>query len=134
MSNIKPEVDMNFINKINEFIQENKLSVGSIQYPDKSAVGTSSICAHVKDGKGIVYCHTSGKYQGKVFYVPSGIGWFYKSVLKGSQSQIGLPISDEIEICHAEKVKQVRFEVGLIEYDPLTNACQAMSVFKETPL
>jgi len=130
----KFEVNMNFINKINEFVQENKLAVGSIQYPKKSVAGTSSICAHVKDGKGIVYCHTSGAYQGKVFYVPLGMGWFYKSVLKGSQSQIGLPISNELDVSYTENVKQVRFEAGVIEYDPLTNSCQAMSVFKEATL
>jgi hypothetical protein len=125
---------MNFINKINEFTRENNLAVGGIQYPEKSVLGTSSICVHEKDGKGIVYCHTSGKYQGKVFYVPLGIGWFYKSVLKGSQSQIGLPVSNEIEVKHSRKVKQVRFETGVVEYDESTNHCQAMSVFKEVIL
>lgn len=123
-----------FINKISEFAQNNKLAVGIIQYPEKSVMGTSSICVHVKDGEGLFTAIHQAHIKGRFFYVPSGIDWFYKSVLKGSQSQIGLPISNELASSHEERVKQVRFEKGAIEYDSLTNTCKAMSVFKASTL
>ena len=125
---------MNYVNKINEFAHKNKLAIGNVQYPKESMLGTSSICAHVKDGKGILYCHTSGKYQGEVFYVPLGIGWFYKNVIRGSQGQIGLPISHEIKMVQDGNKTQVKFEAGVIEYDRLTNSCKALSVVKEMVL
>jgi len=119
---------MNFTKKVIEFSIKNKLAIGSIQSPKKSLLGTHSICSHVNDGKGIIYCHVSGEYQGEVFYIPLGIGWFYKKVLKGSQSRIGLPISNEIKMGQNMSIKQVRFEVGVIEYDQLTKSCKAMAI------
>lgn len=105
---------------------KNNIATGNVQMPKTSLLGTHSICTHVKDGKGIIYCHTSGDYSGQVFYVPMGIGWFYKNVLKGSQSEIGLPISNEIY--EEPNTKKMMFEAGSIEFSSSTSICKAFDV------
>jgi hypothetical protein len=126
---------MNYQHKIKTFAKSNNLKIGKVQTPKKSFIGTSSLCAHLIDGKGLIYCHTSGAYCGKVFYVPLGIGWFYKNILKGSQSEIGLPVSNEFIVMH--NVKSITFEKGTIEYTASTGICSAQrcgSVIKEIQL
>lgn len=114
--------------KILALAAELGLEVGDLQTPKPSCVGTKSFCAHVADGKGIVYCHASGALSGAVFYVPKGIGWFYKNKLGGSQSEIGLPVSNEHESLVSEggRVQKVLFERGYVEFETETGLCKAV--------
>lgn len=117
---------MNFQKMIITYAVNNELLIGNTQSPISSLLGTSSICAHLLDGKGIIYCHTSGPYTGETFYLPFGIGWFYKNVLKGSQSAIGLPISNEFILVNKTRIRKVMFEAGTIEFNPSLKICKAI--------
>lgn len=93
-----------------------------VQKAGVSSFGTESFCAHVNDGKGILYCHATGNYAGQVFYVRKGIGYHYKRILGGASSYLGLPLSNEYD--SKDGNKRSDFEGGYIKWIASQNKLQ----------
>jgi hypothetical protein len=84
-----------------------------IQEVKPSLFGTKSFCVHLKNKQGIIYCHSNNNYEGQVFYVRKGIGYYYNKKL-GPSSFLGLPVSNEYECENGNK--QSDFEGGYIKW------------------
>jgi len=90
-----------------------------------SPFSTESFKARLRDGKGVIYYHTTGSHKGQVFYVRKGIGWYYEYKLRGSGSPLGLPTSNE-ELGDSKGHPISFFEGGYIEWNPKTAIATAV--------
>jgi hypothetical protein len=110
---------------IKEHARSRRTQAGLIAKASISPFGTNSYRARVTDGKGVIYCHADGKYQGQTFYVRKGIGWFYEQVLLGATSRLGVPTSNE-ELADGTGYPTSFFEGGYIEWSPKTQVARAV--------
>jgi hypothetical protein len=90
-----------------------------------SHFGTAAFKSKLQDGRGVLYCHSSGPRRGRVFYVQKGIGWYYEYELGGSSSVLGLPTSHE-EKRDVSGSQISYFEGGYIEWSPKTSVARAV--------
>ncbi|MBM3235730.1 toll/interleukin-1 receptor domain-containing protein [Candidatus Poribacteria bacterium] len=122
-------IDQSYVEMAKQLITSyaNQWGIGilGIEKACESFYGTNSYCAHVNDGKGIIYCHADGKYKDMVFCVRRGIGYYYKKIIGGAASPLGLPITDE-QISESTKKPTSFFEGGYIEWDPRTSVARAV--------
>jgi hypothetical protein len=105
--------------------RQSEVEIGTIERSPTTVFGSASYRARTTDGKGVIYCHIDGSYQGQSFYVRKGIGWFYEILLGGAESRLGLPVSNE-EIADGTKYPTSQFEGGYIEWSPITKVARAV--------
>lgn len=103
-------------NAIEKLASEREINIGPVMAAPLSAFGTASYRAYASDGKGVIYCHSTGTQAGRTFYVRRGIGWYYEHVLGGARSPLGLPISNEELVDHGNGAPTSFFEGGYIEW------------------
>jgi hypothetical protein len=115
---------------VQKFVIGRNIGIDKLETAPPSPLGTLSYRARVNDGKGVIYCHSSGVLQGEVFYVRKGIGYLYEYVLKGSASPLGLPISNE-EVVDGKGFPISYFESGFIEWSPSTCIGRAVVLTNE---
>ena len=111
---------------ISDYATSRHIQIGPIESAPRSLFNTRSFRARADDGKGVVYCHADGKYEGHTFYVRKGIGWFYEQVLLGAASRLGLPTSSE-ELADGTGYPISYFEGGYIEWSPKTTVARAVA-------
>ena len=115
--------------EIYDFARARGLEVHDVEVAPISLFGTSSFRARIKDGKGVIYCHASGARRNELFLVRRGIGWFYETVLGGSESELGLPVSNEELVDQPEYsggFPTSFFEGGFITWSPETSQVRAV--------
>jgi hypothetical protein len=108
-----------------QLAQQRKVEVQAVEAAPASAFGTVSYRARSKDGRGVIYCHATGKLRGKAFYVRKGIGYYFEYELGASGSPLGLPVSNE-ELVDGKGFPTTYFEGGYIEWSPETGVARAV--------
>ena len=99
--------------------------IGLAEEVPTTLFGTESYRVRLKDGKGAIYCHASGRHRGQTFLVQKGIGWFYETLMGGASSRLGLPVSNE-EAADGTGYPTSFFEGGYIEWSPKTKVARAV--------
>jgi hypothetical protein len=110
---------------INDLASERRIDLRGFDQARPSRFGTLAYRMRETDGKGIVYCHADGPLRGRAFHARKGIGWYYEHRLGGSESQLGLPTSDE-ELISSNGFATSHFEGGYIEWSPKTKVARAV--------
>ncbi|HKI01308.1 MAG TPA: toll/interleukin-1 receptor domain-containing protein [Thermoanaerobaculia bacterium] len=108
-----------------DLAQRRRAGVGPIEPAPVSPSGTASFRAKAMDGLGVIYCHASGALRGQAFYVRKGIGYYYEYLLGGSESSLGLPVSNE-ELVDGKGFPTSYFEHGCIDWSPKTAVARAV--------
>ena len=70
----------------------------------------------LSDGKGVIILHTDGKFASQTFYVRKGIGYYYNQNFEKTDSNLGLPISNEHACGSNGENSKTDFENGFIEW------------------